>query len=202
MSHTRSHLRLAATALLGLVALLGPSVSSARRIPPRPRPPRVTVAVSVSVDAKLRATVTITNTAHSTITLRSHVKTHELHYDWLTISLRYPTGTAKDCADGHAGIAVRNLTFTDNRDKSYNVDVQLAPGKSVTHKINLKKWAKRRVNGGKIGPGYYKVYAVYDSSGERGEFTGRAISPEVELEVPGKLRGGKGTMCKSKPARW
>lgn len=166
------------------------------------RPPPPQLGITISVDAKLRATVTITNTTRSTIAFRSHVKTHELHYDWLAISMRYPTGTAKDCADGHAGVAVRNLTFTDSRDKSYNVDVQLAPGKSVTHKINLKKWAKRKVNGDKIGPGYYNVYAVYDSSGERGVFTGRAISPEVELDVPGKLRGGKGKMCKSKPASW
>jgi hypothetical protein len=54
------------------------------------------------------------------------------------------------------------LRFVDGRDKSYPVSVTLAPGAKHVVKIDLDRWAKRKINRGfRFGGGHFKLQAVY-----------------------------------------
>jgi hypothetical protein len=189
------HQLASAAALVAAIALAGPGIASAckknrkcKKVPD--------VVVSLSIDADLAATIEVKNTSKRALTLASHVRTHEMHYDAFAVELDDPVAGTEGCGAGDAVRRTRTLTFADSRDKSIAIEVDLDPGQSFTHRIDLDGWAQRAINGGqRLAPGFYNVRVVYDTRSERDVWMGRATSPTFHLTVPGTIT----TMCKANP---
>jgi hypothetical protein len=108
------------------------------------------------------------NSGTAPVSIYTHIATHEEQVDWLTVELT-------DAA-GHA----RTIGFTDARDKSAPVSVELAPGQRVTVTLDVVAWAARGVNGGKpLAAGTYQLSAVYDSSREDRAWSGKLAARTV-----------------------
>lgn len=115
--------------------------------------------------------VTYENAGTAPVCLYTHIATHEEQLDWLTVELTDATGHT------------RTLAFTDSRDKSAPVSVELAPGQRVTVALDVADWAARRVNGGKpLAAGTYQLSADYDSSKESRVWGGK-LSAKALLVV-------------------
>ncbi|BFU44094.1 hypothetical protein [Krasilnikovia sp. MM14-A1004] len=77
-------------------------------------------------------TFTLQNAGRAELTVLSHVDVGEIHLDWYAVQL-----------DGD-----RTLRFLADRDESAVERARLAPGQSLTHTVDLRRWAGRPVNGG------------------------------------------------------
>jgi hypothetical protein len=105
----------------------------------------------------------------------SHVETHELQHDWL--SLQYADGGKYH----HANRAVR---FTDARDESAVISVLVHPGERITQRWDVGSWALRKVNGAEaLSSGSLWALAVYDTSKETEVWAGR-LQAQFELIAP------------------
>lgn len=112
--------------------------------------------------------VTYENAGTAPVCLYTHVATHEEHFDWLTVELID--------AGGH----VRSLGFSDMRDKSAPVSVELAPGQRVTKTVDVAAWAARGINGKKpLAAGTYQLTAAYDSGREDWVWSGKLTAKAV-----------------------
>lgn len=78
--------------------------------------------------------IAVQNNSDNLIRAYSHVETYERHYDFFEIEVLTP--------DMDEII----LSFYDDRDKSASIVVELKPGESFSHDINLLRWAERSVN--------------------------------------------------------
>jgi hypothetical protein len=92
------------------------------------------LAVSLKVLNDSLISITVLNTGKSVIRAYSYVKTYENHYDYFEIEAKTP--------DNDQMVFV----FLDDRDKSAPVIVELKPGESFSHTINLLSWSERSVN--------------------------------------------------------
>jgi hypothetical protein len=112
--------------------------------------------------------VTYENAGTAPVAIYTHVATHEEQNDWLTVELT------------DAGGRARTVGFTDARDKSVPVSVELASGQRVTKTLDVAAWAARAVNGGKpLAAGTYELSAVYDSSKEDRVWAGKLTARTV-----------------------
>lgn len=153
------------------------------------------LAIAVSVGAAERgdrdpllATITLKNVSSRTITLLSHVATHETHLDWTTVRLAFPVPSDEGCSSVWAGQGQRVLQLDDDRDKSARVAKTLAPGATLTHVVDLRDWAQRARNGGApITPGFYKIEVEYKVAGEKGMWNGTIRSPRVPFTITGTV---------------
>src|SRR6185503_15464311 len=81
----------------------------------------------------------------------SHVSADIDHLDWYELRL---VNQARE---------ERVLRFIDDRDKAGSVKVYLLPGETIHHSVNLRKWAKRPINGEEnIAAGEYELWASYE----------------------------------------
>lgn len=168
------HTLVIAASLFTFVAVSGAGVAAACKEQHRCKN-KPDVAVTLSVDGNHVATIVVKNVSKRTLTLPSHVQTHELHYDWLAVGIGYPS--AKKCAPPNEHASWRTLSFVDDRDKSTRITVDLAPGRSFTHRIDLDAWARRAVNGGApLAAGYSTIVATYDTSRETDAWSGKVSS--------------------------
>lgn len=78
--------------------------------------------------------VTVKNVSDKMIRAYSHVETYERHYDYIEIHCITPD---------HEEFVI---SLIDSRDKSAPVIVELKPGESFSHTINLIRWSERSVN--------------------------------------------------------
>ncbi len=132
------------------------------------------------------------------LVVRSHVQSSERHYDYFSVTLRYPTPSREGCRARFNGRGEQRITLVDARDKSAPVAVTLGgPGEGVRHQIDLAAWAARVVNGRKgIAPGFYKVVVRYQVKPEPGVWSGTLEAPPLHLTVEGKPPPGR---CPTNP---
>jgi hypothetical protein len=97
-----------------------------------------------------------TNNTAAPLKIATHVSAGEKHFDWITVHLTDGAGTK------------RRLRFSDDRDESGTVLVDVAPGATIRESIDLAAWANRKPNGkAPLASGTYAALVVYDSANER-----------------------------------
>jgi hypothetical protein len=65
------------------------------------------------------------------------------------------------------------------------VIVELPPGQGLEHEIDVVDWSRRAVNGAaSLTPGTYTVRAVYEVANIPDVWTGKVVSPTIEMSVP------------------
>ncbi len=124
-----------------------------------------------------RATVEVGlyNAGDTRVCVDTHIKTHEIQSDWLTI------GYADGATYHHA---MRVIAFDDDRDKSYPVSVLLEPGQVAWQTFDVDAWAGRRRNGSEPLPaGGLSAQAFYDSTRETRVWAGKLTSAAFALRA-------------------
>jgi hypothetical protein len=92
----------------------------------------------------------------------SHVSADIDHLDWYELRM---LNQARE---------ERVLRFIDDRDKSGVEKVHLPPTETIHHSINLRKWAKRPINGKEnLAAGEYEVWVSYEVTTPDDNWTGR-----------------------------
>lgn len=120
--------------------------------------------------------VALHNAGTEAVCLYSHIHTHELQNDWLTI--RYADG-------GKYHHISRVISLDDARDKSYPVALLLGPGQTLWYSIDLAQWASRPRNGAEPLPsGSLYAEAALDASREDEVWSGRLTSSPFEIKLP------------------
>jgi hypothetical protein len=118
------------------------------------------------------AVLTLYNNSPDPLKVLSHVEATGWHYDWFTVTLVGDTET-------------RVLHLYDNRDESGRVIVELGPGQSLEHQIDVVAWAKRPPNGARaLAPGHYRMSAIYEVSDPAPVWNGKLESPAVDITIP------------------
>jgi hypothetical protein len=98
------------------------------------------------------AIVTLRNGCDRAITVLSHVEAGDKHLDWYRFRL-VDRSTQQ----------IRELKIIDDRDESSRIMVQLEPGKSLEHRVDLTAWALRGANRATpITAGAYELSVVYE----------------------------------------
>ncbi len=94
--------------------------------------------------------LTFKNIGKTPVTMTTHVRAGNDHYDWLNVELKGKTGR-------------RTLELVESRTKAIPVDETIAAGGSLTRKVDLVWWSIRGSNtGGPIEPGTYEVLATWN----------------------------------------
>jgi hypothetical protein len=102
----------------------------------------------------------------------SHVSADIDHLDWY--ELRMVDEARKE----------RVLRFIDDRDKAGSVKVHLLPGETIKHSVNLRRWAKRPINGEEnLAAGEYEVWATYEVPTPDDNWTGRLEAGPVVTTI-------------------
>ncbi|WP_125474083.1 hypothetical protein [Caballeronia humi] len=130
-------------------------------------------AMQMTASAKgAHLSITWKNTGSTPLRVATHVFAGEKHFDWLTVTL---TGR-----DGRA----RKLSFTDNRDESAPVVIDLVPGAITGETIDLDAWASRAANGARpLATGRYQATIVYDTTHETSVWAGH-LEAAATVDVP------------------
>jgi hypothetical protein len=119
------------------------------------------------------AIVALYNAGPDLLRVLSYVDAGERHYDPFTIVLTGP-------------IASRTLHFYDDRNESGLVIVDLEPGQTCEHVLELDAWAKRKANGSRpLEPGNYTALATYQVSMAGPVWNGTLHSPTVPITIAG-----------------
>jgi hypothetical protein len=124
-----------------------------------------------------RATVDVGlhNAGDVAVCVFTHVETHEIQNDWLTI--QYADGAKYH----HASRVIR---FDDARDKSAAVSALLGPGQTLWQSVDADQWALRSRNGKEPLPaGSLYAQAAWDSTKETRVWAGALLSAPFELVV-------------------
>src|SRR5262249_40139400 len=166
---------------LAIVALMSWSTATACRkesqVNEGVKPPNVSspapAALQLTATAKnAQLSITWKNTSNAALKVATHVFAGEKHFDWLSVTLTDAAGTK------------RTLVFTDNRDESAPVFVDLAPGATTTETIDLAAWAARAPNAARpVASGRYDAYIVYDTTREQRAWAGR-LQTTATVDVP------------------
>ena len=78
----------------------------------------------------------------------------------------------------------RVLRFIADRDKAGSVKVHLLPGETIHHSVNLRKWAKRPINGEEdLAAGEYELWASYEVTGSDDNWTGHLDAGPVSTTI-------------------
>lgn len=118
------------------------------------------------------AELSLENVGGSPLRVLSHVNAGEIHLDWFTLALR----------DGRG--AERTLHLLADRNKSAQVEVALAPGQHLQHRVDLQAWAARSDNGGKaLAEGDYEVRATYEVEPGEAHWSGKLAAGPVSVHV-------------------
>ena len=160
--------------LLLLLALAG---CSGKRAEPVHTPPPSSPAAAQSLGLELAvdgkdAVVTLRNRGDRPLRLVSHVWAGINHYDWIRLTLVGP---------GPGG-ATRVLHLLEDRDESGTVYQDLAPGATLTHRIDVVWWATRS-RGAALAPGLYQLSASYEVDAREGVWTGKLAAGPVTYTV-------------------
>ena len=102
----------------------------------------------------------------------SHVSADIDHLDWYELKL---VDQARE---------ERVLRFIDDRDKAGSVKVHLLPDETIEHSVNLREWAKRRINGEEnLASGEYEVWATYEVTAPDDNWTGRLEAGPLTITI-------------------
>jgi hypothetical protein len=125
------------------------------------------LGVEVDGDALV---VRLENRGSRPLRVLSHVDAGERHFDWFSAEL-------VDAAGGK-----RTLHFMAARNESARSTADLAPGKDLSHRIDLQAWARKSPNGGKpIAAGSYRLSASYVVTGQPDVWNGSLSAGPVTL---------------------
>lgn len=118
------------------------------------------------------AELSLENVGAAPLRVLSHVNAGEIHLDWFTVALRDSRGTE------------RTLHLLADRNKSGRVEVTLAPGQHLQHRVDLQAWAARPDNGGAVlVEGDYAVRATYEVEPEDGLWSGKLAAGPTTVHV-------------------
>lgn len=78
--------------------------------------------------------ISVKNNSFTLIKAYSHVETYEMHYDFFEIEVLTPD---------HDEMV---FSFYDDRNRSASIIVELNPGESFSHTIDLIQWSERNIN--------------------------------------------------------
>ncbi len=150
--------------------------------------------LTATVDPDLQVSLELRDVGKKPIQVASHIKTYELHYDWFEIELTWPMLDAKGACTATGRLV---LKLFDDRDGSEDVYKTLAPNEALVHRIDVPRWAARKINGAvTLGGGFYKVVARYRVD------TGAGLWHGVLETAPAKivaLDQARVDMCKTNP---
>lgn len=140
--------------------------------------------------APITVTLALKNTSSAPIVVNSHVETDEVHLDWFEIELAYPLPTrpGEPCRADFEGHALRRVRvgLSDDREESARIERTLDPGEVLRHRVDLRGWMARAVNGGQSpGPGRYRVSARYRVQAGDGPWIGELSAPPRLLTIEG-----------------
>lgn len=109
------------------------------------------------------------NVGADALDVLSHVSADIDHLDWYKLKM---VNEARE---------ERLFRFIDNRDKAGSVRVHLLPGETVKNSVNLRKWAKRPINGEEnLTAGEYELWASYEVTESDDNWTGHLdAGPEM-----------------------
>jgi hypothetical protein len=123
------------------------------------------------------AELSLENVGAAPLRVLSHVNAGEIHLDWFTVELR------------DRGGAERTLHLMAARNKSGRVEVTLAPGQSLQHRVDLQAWAVRAENDGKeLAEGDYALRATYQVEPEEGRWSGKLTAGPTTVHVAARPR--------------
>ena len=112
------------------------------------------------------------NVGSNPLDVLSHVSADVDHLDWYELRIV------------HQAREERVLRFIDDRDKAGSVTVHLLPGETIHHSINVRKWAKRPINGKEdLAAGEYEVWASYEVTTPHDNWTGRLDAGPVATTI-------------------
>lgn len=118
------------------------------------------------------AELSLENVGGAPLRVLSHVNAGEVHLDWFTLELRDSRGAA------------RTLHLMAERNKSGRVEVTLAPGQNLAHRVDLQAWAARPDNGGKdLAAGDYEVTATYEVASGEPVWSGKLTAGPTTVHV-------------------
>ena len=102
----------------------------------------------------------------------SHVSADIDHLDWYDLKM------VNDAREE------RVLRFVDDRDKAGSVKVHLLPDETIKHSVNLRKWAKRPINGEEnLTAGEYELWASYEVTTRDDNWTGHLNAGPVTTTI-------------------
>ena len=117
------------------------------------------------------AELSLENIGGTPLRVLSHVNAGEVHLDWFTLELRDRRGE-------------RTLHLMAERNKSGRVEVTLAPGQSLEHRVDLQAWAVRPDNGGKdLAEGDYELRASYEVPSGEPVWSGKLTAGPATVHV-------------------
>ena len=118
------------------------------------------------------AELSLENVGAQPLQVLSHVNAGEVHLDWYSLRLRDDKG------------AVRELHLLDDRDKAGQVQVTLAPGQSLKHRVDVQRWAGRPANGSaSLHDGVYELRAVYEVEPSAQHWSGKLEAGPTTLNI-------------------
>jgi len=137
---------------------------------PAPRDTRDGLRLRVTVAAAL-TTVRLENVGHRPLRVLSHVDAGGEDLDWFDFDLPDAAGVT------------RTLRLVSDRDESYPVTVDLAPGAAVTHTVDLAGWAREQA--APLAPGRYPLHVVYEVARDYPEdaWKGRLDAAPVTIDL-------------------
>jgi hypothetical protein len=120
------------------------------------------------------AELSLENVGTQPLTVLSHINAGEVHLDWYSLHLRDPRGTT------------RTLQLWDDRNKSAQIKVTLEPGKSLSHRVDIQRWASRPHNGGALPDGTYELRATYEVEPGEPHWAGKLEAGPTPLTIAKK----------------
>jgi len=119
------------------------------------------------------AELTLTNVSQLPLKVLSHVESSRIDLDWYTLTVVGVTGET------------RTLHLGGPRNESAVVLVELAPGKSLSHDVDIQKWAVQSFNGGRrfASGDYYTISAQYEVTESGDHWKGMIRAGPVPLSV-------------------
>ena len=129
--------------------------------------------LGVAGDAGI-AELSLENVGTQSLQVLSHVNAGEVHLDWFTLHLRDSQG------------ARRELRLFADRNKSGRVEVTLAPGQHLQHRVDIQRWAARPDNGGVLRAGSYELRASYEVEPGEPHWSGKLDAGPVTVSIPAK----------------
>jgi hypothetical protein len=141
--------------------------------PPTPTTASQPLAISQTAGASPGAVVIgLTNTAATPLQVLSHVEAARTLLPWYSLEL---TGSG----------APRRLALGGPANEASAITVELAPGHSLSHDVDLQRAALEPHNGAaRLAPGTYRIAATYAVTESGSHWTGSISSGSFEVTLP------------------
>jgi hypothetical protein len=115
------------------------------------------------------AELALENVGTQPLRVLSHVNAGEVHLDWFALQLRDSRGV------------VRAISLFGDRNKSGRVEVTLAPGQHLQHRVDVQSWATRA--GTALADGRYELRATYEVEPGEPHWSGKLEAGPATLHI-------------------